>query len=121
MKIIKENIVWIRQSVKKYVQETNGRRIVMYGYGIIGKEFYRKYYDRIDYIIDNFVEEEGVWRFDSFCEQHESLDLEKFIWVIASSNHYEEFYEQIKECYHNAFVISYKDYWKGETDEYRSL
>lgn len=109
-KVIKENVLWSRNPVKKYQSEIANRRIILYGYGIIGKKFCVKYSDRIAYIIDNFVQGEEIWNFNRFCDNCYNLDMKDYVWVIASSNYYEELYEQIKKYFDNAFIISYREY-----------
>lgn len=109
-KILKENVVWSRNPIKKYANEIANKKIILYGYGLMGKEFHGKYADRVEYIIDNYVEGEGIWDFCNFYEIHANLKMNDYVWVIASPNHYEELYSQVRKFYKEAFVISYKEY-----------
>lgn len=109
-KVLKENVSWSRNPIKKYASETINKKIILYGYGVAGKEFHNKYTDRVKYIIDNFVEGEGIWNFSNFYERHTDLNMKDYVWIIAAPNYYEELYGQVKKNYKDAFVISYKEY-----------
>lgn len=109
-KVIKENIAWSRQPVKKYIRETEGKKIILYGYGVTGKDFFKKHVNKIGYIIDNYVNDEDIMSFEKFRKQYSTLDVKDYVWVIASLNYYEDFYNQIKKYYKEAFVISYSEY-----------
>lgn len=108
-KVIKENIEWSRKPVGRYDIEYKTRKIILYGYGVEGKKFYKKHKEHIAFIIDNYSLEENVIKYVDFIKSHENLISDEYLWVIASPNHYEELYNHIKQEYADALVISYSE------------
>lgn len=108
-KVVKQDIKWSRTPVKKYSNEVKNKKIILYGYGIVGKEFYCENKEKVAYVVDNLVKEDNIFTFDDFITNVKGLDNDKFIWVIASPNHYDEFYAQIRECYSDMLIVSVAD------------
>lgn len=105
-----ENIYWSREPLSKYEQEKLNKKIILYGYGITGRKFQERYFDKIEYIIDNFVKDDEVWKFNDFYVGHMGMDMKNYIWVIASPNYYEKLYTQIRKCYRDVLVIPSDQY-----------
>ena len=108
-KVIKENVIWSRKSVSKYKDVSETRKMILYGYGIEGKRFYRKHKDHISFVIDNFDKSDCVVDFATFRNEHEVMNSEEFLWVIASPNHFDELYNDVRSYYKDALVVSYSD------------
>lgn len=104
--VIKENVNWNREPVKKFVEEMRNKKIVLYGYGVTGKEFYLKNKEKVSYIVDNFVKDEKVLSFDEFTNSVKNINRNDYMWVIASPNHFNELYLQVRIQYHNMIVVS---------------
>ena len=102
---------WSRNKTKKYTKEFSERKIILYGFGIEGKKFEDLYKDRIEYIIDNKQNAEGVITFDEFVRT--SIDVlnntDEWMCVIAAPNYYDSLYEQIKGYIPELLVISYTE------------
>lgn len=110
-KVHKNDVRWSRNKTKKYTKEFSERKIILYGFGIEGKKFEDLYKDRIEYIIDNKQNAEGVITFDEFVRT--SIDVlnntDEWMCVIAAPNYYDSLYEQIKGYIPELLVISYTE------------
>ena len=106
-RVIRDNIRWSRNAVKKYKHEFDEKRIILYGFGFEGKKFYKSHKDRIEFIIDNNQKEENIMTFDEFVQKTGDLisNQEEWICVIAAFNYYESLYHQVKEVYPDMMVI----------------
>lgn len=108
-KCVAENSGWSRNRVFKYQEIVQDSRLILYGYGMIGRHFYQNYSDQIDYIIDNHVTGDNIMTFEQFCKEKEDLD-ENQTWIVASPNYFDEIYSQIKQRYPEAMVIPVTDF-----------
>lgn len=108
-RVIKEKVRWSRNLVKKYEKEFNEKRILLYGYGIEGTKFYKKYKDRIEFIIDNNRKAENIMTFEEFVRRTSNTICNENEWicVIASPNYYDDLYMQVRNQYPNMMIIPY--------------
>ena len=101
---VRDSVNWKRERCVKNETLFREKKMILYGYGMYGKAFERKYKDRIAYIIDNFSNDEKVVSFKDFAKKFPELE-EGYVWVIASPNYYDELYRQIKKKYPNMPVV----------------
>lgn len=107
-KVIRDNYHWSRNSVKKYAEEFKKKRIILYGYGIEGEKFCRKFHDRIEYIIDNMKQGNGIVSFDEFktIAKEQIKNAKDWMCVIAAPNYYDEIYYQVKKIFPDMLLVS---------------
>lgn len=103
-KSIKDQVNWSRSRTSKYESVLRQSKIILFGYGVVGKRFLFVYKENVKYIIDNFAEAEEIYKFKEFCENHPNLD-DDYVWVIASPNHFSELYGQVKKSYPEMIII----------------
>ncbi len=95
---IKDDINWKRMRNIRNENVYKSSKIVLYGYGALGRVFAKKYSDQVVYIIDNKVKKEGVCSFKDFCLNCPQIDKE-YIWVVAAGQYFEEVKKQIRKAY----------------------
>lgn len=108
-KVIKQGVSWSRTPVKRYDNDIKNKKMILYGYGVVGKKFYLDNKDKIAYVVDNYVKEDNVLTFTDFIKQFSELNRDEYMWVIASLNHYDEFYNQIRLNYRDMLIVSVAD------------
>lgn len=103
--VARNDVNWKRERPTAGSSKFEGYKLILFGYGVKGKEFARKYGDRIAYIVDNHVKDENVISFKEFTKKHPQLG-EEYLWVIASPNYFEEMYRQVEKKYPDAGIVS---------------
>ncbi|MBQ8197888.1 MAG: Coenzyme F420 hydrogenase/dehydrogenase, beta subunit C-terminal domain [Lachnospiraceae bacterium] len=105
--VINNSVNWKRDRCLKHDDLFERTKIILYGYGQMGKEFEKKYQNQIGYILDNRSKEEGVFSFLDFYEMYKEDSLvDEYVWVIASANYFEELYRQVRSKYPNMIVVA---------------
>lgn len=99
---------WNRTSVKRHKDIMKDSRIILFGYGEIGKIFARMYSERVDYIVDNNVKDDNVVSFDEFYRKNKELP-NGYIWVIAAPKYFEELYACVRKRYPTVKIFSATD------------
>ncbi len=100
---IGKTIHWERKRVLKHHDVFRKSKIILYGYGMSGKAFAKKYEKQIAYIIDNNVKEKGVCTFEEFTSLYQVVSGDD-VWVIASDKYYEQMHKQILTFYPEAVI-----------------
>lgn len=102
---IKDSVNWSRKRCLRYGEVISNSKIILYGYGVVGKRFYEKHKENIEYIVDNFSKKAGVYTFKEFYKKYPRLEKE-YIWVIASPNYFSEIYWEVKKAYPDTMIIT---------------
>lgn len=107
--IIKSDIRWKRNSDKLYLKEFEDRKIILYGFGVEGKKFYKKYKEKIGFVIDNNEKLEVAISFEEFTKHAEEIQRRSNEWlgVIAAPNYYDELYYQLKTLVESLTIVPY--------------
>ncbi len=102
---IRDEVNWKRQKASTHEDVFQSSKIILYGYGILGRMFARKYEKQIECIIDNHVKKQGICTFDEFVAQNpeERTDC---IWVVAAGQFMAEVKKDIRKKYPNATIYS---------------
>lgn len=101
---VKENVNWKREKLVVYDDIFKNKKLILYGYGILGKGFERKYGGNIVHIVDNHSNNKHVLSFNEFNKKYPKLD-EDYAWVIAAPNYYDELYAQVKKKYPDVLTV----------------
>ncbi|TCL58126.1 coenzyme F420-reducing hydrogenase beta subunit [Kineothrix alysoides] len=101
---VKDSVNWSRERCSKYKDLLDNSKIVLYGYGVLGKKFWEKHKEKIEYVVDNFSEKDGIYTFENFYKKYPELG-ENYIWVIAAPNYFSEIYWQIRKSYSEIMII----------------
>ena len=101
-KPVREVFGWQRRRFKYTGKTWN---YILYGYGHVGKMFYKKHKDDIRYIIDNGIQDKNIYSFEEFNNKYPTID-ESLVWVISVQNSFEELYYQVRKKYPNHIIIS---------------
>lgn len=102
---IRDEVNWKRKKASTHEDVFQSAKIILYGYGMLGRMFARKYEKQIECIIDNHVKKQGICTFDEFVAQNpeERTDC---IWVIAAGQFFAEVKKDIRKKYPNATIYS---------------
>ena len=109
--VVKNDMRWSRTSVKRYEQEIQNKKIILYGFGVEGKKFYDKHKEHIRFVIDNKQKEDMVITFDEFQKRGIDVieDTNDWVGVIAAPNYYEALYTQLRACIPGLLILSYAE------------
>ncbi len=100
--------VWSRKGVYPFAEELCTKKYNLFGYGIEGKKFYERYSANIDHVIDNYVADDICLTLEEYYKRFPEEENDH-LWVIASPNHYNEIFNQIRGRYLRASIVSYLD------------
>ena len=101
---------WLGRRTEEFLE----KKIILFGYGIVGKDFYKKHRNRIAYVIDNYDEADECVTYSEFCSKNPKLNEFDYVWVIASPNYYDGIYKQIRMNYKNAVIASAEEVVNAE-------
>lgn len=100
---IKTPVNWSREKIFKFGDKN--WKFILFGYGVVGKAFYEQYRDKIHYVVDNYANQDGIYSFDEFYVQNKEISSD-YVWIIASPNHFDELYTQVRKKYPYHKIIS---------------
>lgn len=94
----------------KKVENLPKARLVLYGYGQLGKALHAKYTERIDYIIDNHkYDDNSILSFNTFCERSYPCVKYCFLVSVLNANALVSIRNELLEKYVDCLVISILD------------
>lgn len=100
---IRDEVNWKRNRAITNDDVFQKSKILLYGYGVWGQMFARKYEKQIEGIIDNHVKADGVCTFDEFAAQNPD-GRPDCIWVIASGKFFTELKKDVRRKYPDATI-----------------
>lgn len=97
----------IREEFEKEIEDLKKKKIIIYGYGDLGKKIAGLYQDSVTYIIDNFVQGENILTLDEFKQNVKTLD-EDCVCMITSFSKFKMLKEELQKYYPDmVFVDKY--------------
>ena len=110
-RILKNDVRWSRNAVRKYENEMKNRKIILYGFGIEGKKFYARHREKISIIIDNNQKTEKNITFEEFKKRYTDIveNSDEWIAVIAAPNYYDYLYQQLRNYLPELLIVPFSE------------
>ena len=82
-----------------------GKKIIIVGFGVDGKNFLSRHGKNVIAIIDNYSKSADVVTFKEFVKKNKTLNQDE-VFVICSTKYYDELYSMVRKEYLDSVIIS---------------